>query len=226
MYDIANVATHPFGVELTLRSGRRVDLQTNRQRGVGASVRDSLAARVGLHLGRTRAANVPVGTLARAGRPAREWLASLEQLARTEDAGYRTQEMTTEQLWSMVEDTLTPATARAGAAALLRPMLDDAGRARLRAASVGAVSPGVRVALESAATAPDDATFAEALAECEDESAPAAKADEGAARETSLPRRSRLALALPHSFRDGRGSRSLIWRERPASVSSRMSARK
>lgn len=81
----------------------------------------------------------------------------LRDLKRLRDAGkeaaldtYRANALRAEDLWSVVEAPEASAAARAGAAVLLRPLLDEEGRARLRIASQAVASPKLRVALEKA----------------------------------------------------------------------------
>lgn len=82
------------------------------------------------------------------------WLRDLKRLRDAgEDAAtnaYRANPLRAEDLWSVVEAPEASAAARAGAALLLRPSLDEEGRTRLRIASQAVASPKLRVALEKA----------------------------------------------------------------------------
>lgn len=110
--------------------------------------------------------------VAQRGRPVGEWRRALAALLTEKD--YRTAAVTPEQLWRVAEDPTAEASARAGAAAALRPTLDEAGKARLRAAASAAVAPGVRVVLEAAAGEQEEA-LEEAFAELEREHAAKAR---------------------------------------------------
>jgi hypothetical protein len=90
--------------------------------------------------------------LARGGRQTRDWLRDVT-VASDEHASFRVPALPPDQLWRVVEDPAAATTARAGAAAALRPRLDDEGRARLRVVADACAAPELRVALEAAALA-------------------------------------------------------------------------
>ena len=116
--------------------------------------------------GEARAA--PKSALARSGRDAQTWARALHDVA--DGAGdYRAQRIPAEALWSIVCDSATPETQRAGAAVALRSSLDADGRARLRVASATSASPELRIALAAAADEVDEGALAEALASLSDE---------------------------------------------------------
>jgi hypothetical protein len=103
--------------------------------------------------------------VAQQGRSAIEWVRGLASLLKGGD--YRTANVTPDALWRIAEDPAAHASARAGAAAALRPSLDDQGRARLRVAAEASASPHVRVALETvAAEGTTDDDLARALERC------------------------------------------------------------
>jgi hypothetical protein len=171
---IASVQKTNWGVMLVRESGREVEIRTESKENPKASAsREAL-----LHLveervkdlaGQRGEANAAV-LLARGGRSVEEWTSALRALGGGGDVGgYRAAAIPTEEMWRILEDPTSDATARAAAAVALRGSLDDAGRARVRAAAEESASPKVRVALQAAAGAGDDAELAQALAECEDE---------------------------------------------------------
>lgn len=99
-------------------------------------------------------------TLARGERSLSDWLSSLRGLLGR--ATHRAAALLPEHLWQLVADPRAPAPERAAAAAALAPGLDDAGKARLRAAAESTASTHLRVALESAASG-DEAQLAASL---------------------------------------------------------------
>jgi hypothetical protein len=123
----------PAEVEPARRLRRRLGPRVHSVRGDGAGVRreasDALAHR------RVRLE--------------RRWRRDLDALARSE--GYREAGLTDEVLWEVVEDATAGASARAGAARLLRERLDATGRARLHECIRVTAAPKLRVALDECA---------------------------------------------------------------------------
>jgi hypothetical protein len=111
-------------------------------------------------------ASTSAALLARGGADVDAWKQRL-RVATGDGADYRTAALPEDEVWRIVCDPSADATARAGAAAVLRPQLDDAGRERLRIAAETCAEPKLRAALEAAADADaeDDAALEDALAE-------------------------------------------------------------
>jgi hypothetical protein len=126
-------------------------------------IRAQLAAR----RGRT---NAEAPSFARAGRETEAWLREI-RAATDANASYRTAAVPPEELWRIVEDAAAAPTARAGAAAALRDVLDDPGRVRLRAAADACAGPRLRVALETVASE-EDADLHGAFAHLDDHDSP------------------------------------------------------
>jgi len=96
--------------------------------------------------------------------PASRWIEALRTLVREET--FRDTGVHPAQLWEVIEDATMDVARRAAAAAALRPLLDDAGRARMRVAAKITAAPRLRIALETAADG-DDEALAAALDELE-----------------------------------------------------------
>lgn len=149
--DVSTVTRTARGATLLLTSGERLLIP----RAVGEPGTDAMIARVqeALDVHRTAgkgAAPDTLALLARGDRDVRSWL---EHLRGLRGEGYRTSATRDDDLWRVIENPSAGADARAGAALLMRPRLDDAGRARIRVASETTASPKLRVALDAAATA-------------------------------------------------------------------------
>jgi hypothetical protein len=102
--------------------------------------------------------------LSRAGRDVATWERDVRALL--QGGGYRSQALTRERLWEVVEDASVDASTRAGAALALSADLDADERARIEAIAADVASPRLRVALQSALM---PRVEGEALAEIEDE---------------------------------------------------------
>jgi hypothetical protein len=149
---VSVVAQGDRSVELRSRSGQTAI------RSPGRTERDAMIARITTalkaHRERPPGADL-LALLARGERSREQWMAALGELR--EDGGYRQVVVRDEDLWRVVEDPSAPADARAAAAAVLRRSLDADGKARVRVAADATASPRLRVALESAAGASDEA---------------------------------------------------------------------
>ncbi len=107
----------------------------------------------------------------RGDRAVGDWIVALRKLESTPHDPYRGSQVTVEQMWRIVETPSAAPTARCGAAMALRAHLDEAGRERMLSAARGAVAPGVRDAMEAAASAStSEAVLTAALAEVDDRS--------------------------------------------------------
>jgi hypothetical protein len=124
----------------------------------------ALVARIRERLGQAPGER-PTLALARAGRPVGEWLRAIT--ARGE-APFRAQEIPDDELWAIVEDTSSTATARAGAAVVLRERLDDEGRARLRVAADACALPPLGQALRVVASEADEESLEGSLEALQD----------------------------------------------------------
>lgn len=97
---------------------------------------------------------VDPNALARNGRPVSDWVSALRASLNAET--FRSAALVPEELWKMIVSPEATAEARAAAAVVLAPSLDDAGKERLRVAASTTASPQLRVVLESAANGDDD----------------------------------------------------------------------
>src|SRR6185312_7858970 len=98
-------------------------------------------------------AGSPPPVLARGGKTAREWIASLRALGR--ERSYRAASVDEVELARVVETATMSAEERAAAAVALAR--DAAGRERVRIAANAVVAPHLRVALDAVASGDDDA---------------------------------------------------------------------
>jgi hypothetical protein len=90
-----------------------------------------------------------------------EGLRGLRTLPR--DGGYRAAVLTPERLWQVLENAGEDPSVRAGAAAALAPLLDNAGRARLRVTAEACAEPRLRVAMNAASEEANERGLEEAL---------------------------------------------------------------
>ena len=168
---LASVRETAWGVQLTLKSGREVEIRTEHKESRETSQRRAaIAACIERRLAELAPNEQPAPTtlLARGGRDVTEWLRALHALRNGEAGAYRSAAIPEEELWRTVEDPTSDPTARAGAAVALRESLDEDGRVRLRVAAAASASPRLRVALEKVASPIDEAELAGALEECEE----------------------------------------------------------
>lgn len=142
---------------MTTTSGRAIVLEHHAA--LVERVEDALAAY------RARTEEAPLAALERGGRSALGWVKDLRALAETSGAGYRAPTLPSEELWSVALDPAASEDLRIGAGLALRPGLDEAGRARLRAAAEASASPRTRVVLEATADEPDDDSLSETIAD-------------------------------------------------------------
>jgi hypothetical protein len=133
---------------MTTTSGRAIVLEHHAA--LVERVEDALAAY------RARTEEPPLASLQRGGRSALGWVKDLRALAETSGGGYRAATLPSDELWSVALDPAASEELRIGAGLALRPGLDEAGKARLRAAAAASASPRIRVVLEAAADEPDD----------------------------------------------------------------------
>jgi len=156
-------------IRLRLRSGKERVVFTSMHYKQGNTPvivqdRDAILARIReahrMHAAAGEAVDA-TALVARGAQTRREWLASLERLAR-HDGGYRDPVVRSEDLVRIIEDPTAPEDARAGAALVLRRSADEEARARVRIAAAASASPKLRVALD-AAVAGTDETIEEAL---------------------------------------------------------------
>ncbi len=149
--DLSTIARTARGALLVLGSGERVVLP----RAVGKPGTDAMIARLREALDAYRQGGkggaVPAHTVALVARGKRDVRSWLDDLRGMRGEGYRSAATRDDDLWRVVESPNAAADARAGAALLLRPTLDEAGRARIRVASEATASPKLRIALDAAA---------------------------------------------------------------------------
>jgi len=162
--DIASVKIGATGGVLRRHSGAEINY-------VGFAVTPgALTERIREGIEAHRRAEPPADAaalVARGSRPVSEWLSALHSIS--EPTGdYRTAAVPDETLWRLAEGHGVEATARAGAAVILRQRLGDEGRARLEATAAATAEPRIRVALEAVAKGEDDA-LTEALEQCSEE---------------------------------------------------------
>jgi hypothetical protein len=127
----------------------------------------ALLARIDEALAAYRAdASVDLDTrLARRGRDRGAWLRALSG----REGDFRSAPLSDEQLWSLIERTSTPATARAAAALILARSADENDRARLRITAEACASPRLRVVLDGAGRGVGEEALCQVLDEVEDE---------------------------------------------------------
>lgn len=161
------------GIGIDLSDGTRAEVYTsmarNGQLGAGtiAEHREAVLARMESALRAHRSlddASTVAEALARGDRTGGDWLADLVKL-RAGGTDYRTAALRDEDLWTLLESPSATEDARAAAALVLRRSLDDEGRARIRVAAEATASPRLRVALDRAADAAEDAAVEEAVAD-------------------------------------------------------------
>ncbi|MBX3191866.1 MAG: hypothetical protein KF819_33050 [Labilithrix sp.] len=99
------------------------------------------------------------------------WVGRLRRIGAGANATTRVAPVAPDALWRIVDDRAVDASVRAAAAVALGPTLDREGRSRLASAARATADERLRVALELAATARDEAEVAAAL----DEVGPAAR---------------------------------------------------
>ena len=160
-------------ITIELEDGEAVQLYTSMARNgqLGASTiaehREAVLARMESALRAHRSlgdASHVAEALARGERSGGDWLADLVKL-RAGGTDYRTAALRDEDLWTLLESPSATEDARAAAALVLRRSLDDEGRARIRVAAEATASPRLRVALDRAADAAEDAAVEQAVAE-------------------------------------------------------------
>ncbi len=166
---VAGAATTQWGVTLTLKSGKTIELRTTARPRANDETRDALFVRVnaGIAALAAREPSVDAATLvARGGQGVDEWMKTLAAIANPATS-YRALAVPAESFWRVLEDPAADPTARVGAAMALRQRLDDDGRARVRVVAENSVHPKVRVALDALA-ADRDEELREALGELSD----------------------------------------------------------
>lgn len=152
------------GVQLELGSGELVRVPVSQGRAIATDKTEVVLERAREAMETFRAGNVAgEAMLLRRGTQALgAWLRRLRDLG-SETGSYRTEAAAPERLWRIVEDPRAEPDARAGAAVVLAPRLDAAGRDRLRVAAAATALPQMRVALETVASDAAEEELAEAL---------------------------------------------------------------
>jgi hypothetical protein len=180
--DIAGVRAERRSVRLWLHSGEAVDVPViarrsfERMRGFDKMRIAAVVARISAALDAARESKRPADVaalVARGGRRADEWSRAVRALLAGSGGDYRSNAVPEENLWRVAEDPTAEETARVGAAVALRTRLDDDGRARMLRVAEASVSPRIRVALQAAASAEEEA-LTEALAAYDAETMPLA----------------------------------------------------
>lgn len=131
---------------------------------------DALAERVRKAVATNRTANAE-GTTALLDRRARtvtQWIDDLRAVGRGTAVTLRTEAITSERLWRIVQSAAARPVDRAAAAIALSAATKQ-DRARIRVAADAVVEPKLRVVLERAASQEDSAALEQALAELEKE---------------------------------------------------------
>lgn len=168
---IETVHSYDLGIELIVRSGRRLRLALaekhprvadhERRALILERIREAIDA-----YDRAGGALDPA-LLVRGGREARAWIRSLRALGSGGSADHRSATVARDELWRVVEDPSAEPAARAGAAIALAPSLSVEERPRLRVAANATASRKVRVVLEAAADGDDDERLERAVEELE-----------------------------------------------------------
>ena len=148
------------GATLRLRGQRRSF--TPRTRPEHRAMVDRLGAAIEEHVAASRLQEA-VAQLPEPKGDGAGWLRELDAVP-VGAAGYRQAVVDDEVLWRVVEDASLDEKTRAGAAVVLRKLLGDEGRARLRVVAEATASPRLRVALE-AASGTEDAAIEQSLDE-------------------------------------------------------------
>ena len=174
---ITHVRRTSWGVLLVRENGREVEIRTEgKENGKASPSRDALFACVEkrvAQLAAVRGETHAAALLARGGRSVEEWTRALRTLGSEQVESYRALALPAEEMWRILEDPSSDATARAGAAVALRGSLDEEGRARVLAVADQCASPRVRVALHAAAVETAEVGALErALEACDEEEEP------------------------------------------------------
>jgi hypothetical protein len=156
------------GTTLRLRGQRRSF--TPQTRADHRAMVDRLGTAIDSHLAQARVQEA-VAQLPAPRQDGAGWLRELDTVQVGADLGYRRAGVSDEVLWRVVEDASLDEKTRAGAAVVLRKVLGDEGRARLRLVAEAVASPKLRVALE-AASGTDEAPIQESLEELVADEAP------------------------------------------------------
>lgn len=151
-------------LELHLLNGRLLRFPLNaraEQDGRGVAILDRIRRAMTTH--RTAATEREAISLRSGTESEREWFERLR--ATTNPRGYRFAPVAADELWCVVENPLADAEVRVGAAVALLPLLDEAGRARMRVAAEATALPQVRVVLSAVAREAGEEELTAALGE-------------------------------------------------------------
>jgi hypothetical protein len=149
------------GTTLRLRGQRRSF--TPQTRPEHRAMVDRLGAAIEEHVAASRVQEA-VALLPAPGRDGAGWLRELDAVQVAVEGGYRRAAVDDEVLWRVVQDASLDEKTRAGAAVVLRKVLGDEGRARLRVVAEATASPRLRVAFE-AASGSEEAAIEQSLDE-------------------------------------------------------------
>jgi hypothetical protein len=156
---MASVTSTPRGAQVDLTSGERLDLAVA---GSDPSTdTQAVALARALEAAHRELADAPHDEaveerLRRAERSTRDWFDELGDLRRRVVQGYRDLSLGEDRLLALVESPKAASSARAAAAMVVAPMLDDDGRARVRAAADRTATPGLRDVIEATLREADD----------------------------------------------------------------------
>jgi hypothetical protein len=155
-----------IGLRILLRSGEEVMVPVERTNWDSDQV-PLIEERIREGKEAVRAGDVAVDAamLQRGDRSVRDWVAALRAIGSGANVTLRTAPVPRDRLMRIVEDSSQPAPARAAAAVALGSELDEEGRARLRLVAEATVAPKLRISIERAASARDDAEIEAALEE-------------------------------------------------------------
>ncbi len=174
--DVESIERDQFGgtagrLLVQLHSGQTLFFRPSdtKDRREGQTLLDQLEGRLTEAMASYRAGGTAgdAARLARGSRETKAWLASLRAIGSGANVDARTAPLPREQLFRIVEDSATDASARAAAAVALGMHLDAEGRARVRSAATATAAPKLRIALEAIAEGAADPELEAALAEVE-----------------------------------------------------------
>src|SRR5262249_17864684 len=136
------------GVQLSLRSGEQVRLLLTLQKNGKESVailKERIREAMERHqLGE---ADADAALLRGRERSVSTWITALRCIGAGANADHRVAPVAPERLWRIMEAPSAQSTVRVAAAVALGAKIDDAGRARLRAAAAATAAPKLRIAL-------------------------------------------------------------------------------
>jgi hypothetical protein len=158
-----------LGVELDLEDEGDLEIRLTHRENGACPLRATMLDRIDAALANHRAfgAGDDEMLLMRGDRDIEVWIHDMRVLGSAGAHGYRSLAVPRERLWAILENAAADPSARQGAALALRSHLDDDDRERLLAVAQKTASPGLHLAIEAVAHAPDLPLLRVALEESE-----------------------------------------------------------